>query len=129
MDSKKKTIGYKGHQISREPHYKNAYIHWKYTVTGPLFLEPYETFNMAEAKNEISTRARKNPVWYQQYLNHRQSCRTRTVHTNCGCSVKPLNLENETCASEAALNMKKIRSKRLKMGKLTQNNEKKIYAS
>lgn len=53
----------------------------------------------------------------------------RTVHTNCGCSVKPLNLENETCASEAALNMKKIRSKRLKTGKLIQNNEKKLYAS
>lgn len=73
---RKISIGYKGHQISRENYYRNAYIHWKYTVTGPLFHEPYICFNMKEAKNEINSRAKDNPEWYQHYLNYRKSNRS-----------------------------------------------------
>lgn len=123
MDNNKKTIGYKGHRISREPHHENAYIHWKYTVTGPLFQEPYETFNMAEAKNEISSRARKDPEWYQHYLNYKRFNRTNVVHSNCGSSTLKFKLEHETWADESALLMKKIRHTRVKITKFLQNEE------
>lgn len=63
-----KGIDYKGHIIKKEPHYQNAYIHWKYTITGPLFPEPLEKLNLAEAKIEISDRIHNNPEWYQHYL-------------------------------------------------------------
>lgn len=73
MNKKKdEGIGYKGHIIKREPHYQNAYIHWKYIVTGPLFPEPLEKFNLAEIKIEINDRIRKDPEWYQHYLNYRR---------------------------------------------------------
>lgn len=50
------TTQYKGHNIKRENHYVNAYIHYKYTVTGPLFDKPFECFNKQLAKREISDR-------------------------------------------------------------------------
>ena len=67
------SIGYKGHIIRKEPHYKNAYIHFKYTVTGPLFPKPLEKFNLAEIKNEVNDRIRKNHEWYQHYRRTKRS--------------------------------------------------------
>lgn len=69
-------IGYKGHIIKKEPYYQNAYIHSKYTVTGPLFPDPVEKFNLMEIKAEINKRIRENPEWYQHYLNYRRSRRS-----------------------------------------------------
>jgi methyltransferase-like protein len=37
-----------------------------------LFPEPLEKFNLAEIKIEINDRIRKNPEWYQHYLNNRR---------------------------------------------------------
>ena len=56
MKKGKELILYKGHQIRRENHYQNAFIHYEYTVTGPLFEKPFKTYNLKEAKNEISER-------------------------------------------------------------------------
>ena len=56
MKREKNLIIYKGHQITRESHYLNAYIHYEYTVTGPLFDEPFKTYKLQKAKNEISER-------------------------------------------------------------------------
>ncbi len=60
MKKGKDLIMYKGHQITRESHYLNAYIHYEYTVTGPLFEKPFKTYNLKEAKNEISDRLKLN---------------------------------------------------------------------
>lgn len=73
---KSEGIGYKGHVIKRERHQENAYIHWKYTVTGPLFPEPISKFNLMEIKAEINERIFKNPEWYQHYLNYRRTRRS-----------------------------------------------------
>lgn len=63
-----KGVNYKGHVIKKEPHYQKPYIHWKFTITGPLFPKPLEKFNLAEAKIEINDRIRNNPEWYQHYI-------------------------------------------------------------
>ncbi len=60
MKKGKNLIMYKGHQITRVNHQLNAYIHYEYTVTGPLFDEPFKTYNLKEAKNEISDRLKLN---------------------------------------------------------------------
>ncbi len=56
MKKGKDLIIYKGHQIRRDNHQLNAYIHYEYTVTGPLFDEPFKTYKLQKAKNEISDR-------------------------------------------------------------------------
>ena len=56
MKKGKDLIIYKGHQITRVNYQLNAYIHYEYTVTGPLFEKPFKTYNLKEAKNEISDR-------------------------------------------------------------------------
>ena len=75
MDTKDTTIGFLGHQITRRwaPH--NAYIHYEYTVTGPLFDKPFVDNNLRLVKNEIRKRAQANPDWYQKYLNYRRRSR------------------------------------------------------
>lgn len=72
MDTSTKTIGFMGHLITRKwaPH--NAYIHYEYTVTGPLFEKPFVTNNMKLARGEVRSRANNNPEWYQHYLNYRR---------------------------------------------------------
>lgn len=49
-------INYKGHQITRKYHPVDAFIHYEYTVNGPLFEKTFKTYNLKEAKNEISNR-------------------------------------------------------------------------
>ncbi len=56
MKKGKEVIIYKGHQITRKYYPVDAYIHYEYTVTGPLFEKPFKTYNLKEAKNEISDR-------------------------------------------------------------------------
>ena len=72
MDTSTKTIGFMGHLITRKwaPH--NAYIHYEYTVTGPLFEKPFMTNNMKLARGEVRSRANNTPEWYQHYLNYRR---------------------------------------------------------
>ena len=56
MKKGKDLITYKGHQITRKYYPVNAFIHYEYTVTGPLFEDIFKTYNLKEAKNEISDR-------------------------------------------------------------------------
>lgn len=72
MDTSTKAIGFMGHVITRKwaPH--NAYIHYEYTVTGPLFEKPFVTNNMKLARGEVRVRASCNPAWYQHYLIYRR---------------------------------------------------------
>ena len=56
MNKEKYPITYKGHEIARENHYKNAYIHFRYIVTGPMFKEPFTDYNLQRCKNEINNR-------------------------------------------------------------------------
>lgn len=72
----KKGIGYKGHIISKKDHVVNAYIHFEYTVTGPLFEEPFKAYNLSKAKKEIATRAQAHPEWYASYLKYRRERRS-----------------------------------------------------
>lgn len=60
MKKGKDLIIYKGHQITRKYYPVNAYIHYEYTVTGPLFDEPFKTYKLQKAKNEISDRIKLN---------------------------------------------------------------------
>ena len=87
MDTSTKTIGFMGHLITRKwaPH--NAYIHYEYTVTGPLFEKPFMTNNMKLARGEVRSRANNNSERHQKYLTQMtgvQRClQSLTTHQNC----------------------------------------------
>ena len=60
-----------GHVITRKWDPQNAYVHYEYTVTGPLFEKPFVTNNMKQARYEVRSRAKSNTEWYQHYLIYR----------------------------------------------------------
>ena len=101
MDTSTKTIGFMGHLIIRKwaPH--NAYIHYEYTVTGPLFEKPFVTNNMKLARGEVRSRANNNTEWYQHYLNYRRQYK--------GLQKELTTLQNCTMECAVAVSMNPMR--------------------
>lgn len=62
MKKGKDLIIYKGHQITRKYHPVDAFIHYEYTITGAMFDDPFKTYNLNEAKNEINKRLGCEPI-------------------------------------------------------------------